>query len=99
VRRIGHAGNGFAFDNEGPVHNAYVNGFEIASRAVNNGEFLQFIQDGGYTRPEFWLSDVGRRASATAGPHRCIGSATEASGRCSRSVACARSTRATRYAM
>src|SRR5437588_4800140 len=35
VRRIGHEGGGFAFDNEGPVHSAYVNGFEIASRPVN----------------------------------------------------------------
>ena len=57
VRQIGYAGSGFAFDNEGPVHNEYVNGFEIASRPVNNGEFLEFIGAGGYDRPEFWLSD------------------------------------------
>jgi ergothioneine biosynthesis protein EgtB len=57
IHRIGHKSSGFAFDNEGPVHNAYVNGFEIASRPVNNGEFLRFIRDGGYERPEFWLSD------------------------------------------
>ncbi|QEL16627.1 ergothioneine biosynthesis protein EgtB [Limnoglobus roseus] len=57
VRQIGHAGGGFAFDNEGPAHNVYVHGFEIASRFVTNGEFLDFIIDDGYDRPEFWLSD------------------------------------------
>ncbi|MDY3551918.1 ergothioneine biosynthesis protein EgtB [Gemmata sp. JC717] len=57
VRRIGHTSAGFAFDNEGPVHSVYVNDFEIAARTVSNGEFLRFIEDGGYDRPEFWLSD------------------------------------------
>jgi ergothioneine biosynthesis protein EgtB len=57
VRSIGYGGDGFAFDNEGPTHNVYLNGFAIASRPVNNGEFLGFISDGGYERPEFWLSD------------------------------------------
>jgi ergothioneine biosynthesis protein EgtB len=57
VRQIGHKSAGFAFDNEGPVHKAYVTGFEIASRPVTNGEFLRFIDAGGYERPEFWLSD------------------------------------------
>ncbi len=57
VRRIGHAGGGFTFDNEGPAHNVYVQGFEIASRLVTTGEFLNFLEDGGYDRPEFWLSD------------------------------------------
>ncbi len=56
-RRIGHDGSGFAFDNEGPRHRALVPAFEFASRPVNNGEFLQFIADGGYDRPELWLSD------------------------------------------
>jgi ergothioneine biosynthesis protein EgtB len=57
VRRAGFGGSGFAFDNEGPVHNVYVNGFEIAPRPVNCGEFLRFISDDGYGRPELWLSD------------------------------------------
>lgn len=57
VRTIGHAGTGFAFDNEGPVHTVYINGCEIARFLVSNGEFLRFIEDGGYDRPEFWLSD------------------------------------------
>ncbi|VTR95646.1 tigr03440 family protein : Uncharacterized protein OS=Chloracidobacterium thermophilum (strain B) GN=Cabther_A1318 PE=4 SV=1: DinB_2: FGE-sulfatase: FGE-sulfatase [Gemmata massiliana] len=57
VRQIGHTRNTFAFDNEGPAHNVFVSGFEIASRPVNNGEFLEFLEDGGYDRPEWWLSD------------------------------------------
>jgi ergothioneine biosynthesis protein EgtB len=47
----------FAFDNEGPHHRVFVDRFSIASRLVTNGEYLEFIADGGYTRPELWLSD------------------------------------------
>ena len=54
---IGHDGMGFAFDNELPRHRQIVAPFELASRPVSNGEFLQFVEDGGYRRPEFWLSD------------------------------------------
>jgi ergothioneine biosynthesis protein EgtB len=54
---IGHDGTGFAFDNELPRHRQYVAPFEIASRPVSNGEFLAFVEDGGYRRPEFWLSE------------------------------------------
>lgn len=57
VRLIGHAGDGFAFDNEGPQHRAFVGAFDIASRPVTNGEFLRFMEAGGYDRPEWWLSD------------------------------------------
>ena len=57
LRWVGHAGPGFAFDNEGPRHRTFVAAFEIASRPVNCGEFLEFIGDGGYDRPELWLSD------------------------------------------
>jgi len=46
----------FAFDNETPRHPVYVAGFELASRLVTNGELLAFIDDGGYQRPELWLS-------------------------------------------
>src|SRR5207249_4928204 len=53
---IGHDGSGFSYDNEGPPHRALVPAFSIASRPVTNGEFLQFIEDNGYARPEFWLS-------------------------------------------
>ena len=46
----------FAFDNESPRHSEYIGAFELASRLVTNGEFKRFIADGGYNRPEFWLS-------------------------------------------
>ena len=54
---IGHAGDGFAFDNEGPRHLVLLAPFRIASRLITNGEYLAFMEDGGYRRPEFWLSD------------------------------------------
>ena len=54
---IGHDGTGFAFDNETPRHKQYLAPFELASRPVSNGEYLAFVEDGGYRRPEFWLSD------------------------------------------
>jgi ergothioneine biosynthesis protein EgtB len=53
----GHDGAGFAFDNEGPRHEVLLRPFRIASGPVTNGEYLGFIEDGGYRRPEFWLSD------------------------------------------
>src|SRR5262245_36658963 len=53
---IGHAGNGFAFDNEGPRHRAWIEPFALATRLVTCGEYAAFIDDGGYRRPEFWLS-------------------------------------------
>ena len=53
---IGHDGHGFAYDNEGPRHRALVPAFSLASRPVTNGEYIEFIEDNGYTRPEFWLS-------------------------------------------
>ena len=56
LRWIGHEGNGWAFDNEGPRHQVFLEAFQIASRPVTNGEFLEFMQDGGYQRPELWLS-------------------------------------------
>jgi ergothioneine biosynthesis protein EgtB len=56
LREIGHAGDGFCFDNELPRHRAWLGAFEIASHPVNHGDFLEFIADGGYRRPELWLS-------------------------------------------
>jgi ergothioneine biosynthesis protein EgtB len=53
---IGHDGNGFAYDNESPRHRALVLPFSLASRPVTNGEYIAFIEDNGYARPEFWLS-------------------------------------------
>jgi ergothioneine biosynthesis protein EgtB len=57
LTEIGHAGAGFAFDNETPRHRVFLEAFALASRPVNNGEFLAFIADGGYRRPELWLSE------------------------------------------
>ena len=57
VVEIGHAGSGFAYDNETPRHRVYLEPFELASRPVTNGDYLRFIADGGYERPKFWLSD------------------------------------------
>ena len=54
---VGHDGDGFAFDNESPRHRAFLEGFRLANRLVTNGEYLAFIEDGGYERPELWLSD------------------------------------------
>jgi ergothioneine biosynthesis protein EgtB len=56
VHRIGHEGDGFAFDNESPAHRVFLEDFRIASRLVTNADYLEFIEDGGYTRPELWLS-------------------------------------------
>jgi ergothioneine biosynthesis protein EgtB len=56
VHRIGHDGDGFAFDNEGPVHRVFLEDFRLASRLVTNREYLAFINDGGYSRAELWLS-------------------------------------------
>jgi ergothioneine biosynthesis protein EgtB len=53
---IGHDGRGFSYDNEGPRHRALVPAFSLATRPVTNGEYMAFIEDNGYARPEFWLS-------------------------------------------
>jgi ergothioneine biosynthesis protein EgtB len=53
---IGHAGEHFHYDNEAPRHAVWLEDFEIASLPVTHGEFLAFIEDGGYRRPELWLS-------------------------------------------
>jgi ergothioneine biosynthesis protein EgtB len=57
IYQIGHAGEGFAFDNEGPRHPVLLEDFQIASRPVTNAEYLDFMRDQGYERPELWLSD------------------------------------------
>nr|WP_275949392.1 ergothioneine biosynthesis protein EgtB [Nevskia ramosa] len=57
VQAIGHAGDDFAFDNERPRHRVFAEAFALASRLVSNAEYQAFIDDGGYARPELWLSD------------------------------------------
>jgi ergothioneine biosynthesis protein EgtB len=56
LHEIGHEGAGFAFDNESPRHRVWLEDFEMASHPVTHGDFLDFIADGGYRRPELWLS-------------------------------------------
>ncbi|MEM9368213.1 MAG: ergothioneine biosynthesis protein EgtB [Planctomycetota bacterium] len=53
---IGHVGPGFAFDNESPRHTVYLNGCKVSGSLVTCGEYLRFMNEGGYERPEFWLS-------------------------------------------
>ena len=55
---IGHAGPSFAFDNEGPQHRCFLEDFRLAQNLVTNAEYLEFIRDQGYQRPEFWLADA-----------------------------------------
>jgi ergothioneine biosynthesis protein EgtB len=57
LHEIGHAGSGFAFDNEGPRHKVWLDPFRLRSHPVSCEEYREFIIDGGYRRPEFWLSD------------------------------------------
>lgn len=58
IYEVGHNMGGFAFDNESPQHFTYIQPFSIASRLITNKEYLAFMADGGYTRPELWLSDA-----------------------------------------
>ncbi len=53
---VGHDGDGFSYDNEGPRHRALVLPFSLADRLITNREYLEFISDNVYSRPEFWLS-------------------------------------------
>jgi ergothioneine biosynthesis protein EgtB len=56
LKWIGHNGRGFAFDNEGPRHRVFLEAFELGTRLITSGEYLEFMSDGGYSRPELWLS-------------------------------------------
>ena len=57
----------FVFDNESPRHTVFVGHFQIADRLVTNGEFLEFIQDGGYKNPDLWLSDAWGLITGSSG--------------------------------
>jgi ergothioneine biosynthesis protein EgtB len=64
VVAVGHEGNDFAFDNERPRHKVLLAPYRLASRPVTCGEYLAFVSDGGYSRPELWLSDGWAMAGA-----------------------------------
>jgi ergothioneine biosynthesis protein EgtB len=57
IHTIGHEGKGFRFDNERPAHQELLQPVRLARPLVTNGEWLEFIADGGYTTPGLWLSD------------------------------------------
>jgi len=57
IREIGYAGGVFCFDNEQPRHKVFLRDFRLASRPTTNGEYLEFVDAGGYARPELWLAD------------------------------------------
>jgi len=57
IALVGHRGEDFAFDNEGPAHRVMLEPFALAGRLVSNGEWEQFVADGGYRTASLWLSD------------------------------------------
>ena len=57
MHEIGHRGEGFAYDNEGPAHRVLLRDFQLFSREVTNGEWIAFMEAGGYSEPSLWLSD------------------------------------------
>lgn len=57
IFKIGFSGKGFCYDNELPENNVYLNDFKIDNALVTNGEFLDFIEDGGYKSYKYWLAD------------------------------------------
>jgi ergothioneine biosynthesis protein EgtB len=64
LAEIGHAGRGFAFDNEAPRHRVYLEPFALSSRLVTNAEYLEFIEAGGYRDPSLWLSEGWDRVAS-----------------------------------
>lgn len=57
IRKVGHDGQGFGYDNEFPRHKTYIHNFELASRLVTNREFIEFIEAGTYQEPKWWLDE------------------------------------------
>jgi ergothioneine biosynthesis protein EgtB len=64
IHTVGHQAHGFGFDNESPAHRTLVGPVRLARNLVTNGEWLAFMADGGYARPELWLSDGWAEAAA-----------------------------------
>ena len=65
ILEVGHRAGGFAYDNESPRHRVLLDDHRLADRFVTNGEFSEFIEDGGYSNPALWLADgwylIGRK--------------------------------------
>jgi len=57
MHRLGFEGEGFAWDNEKPAHDIYLDDFKIANRLITNGEYLEFMNDGGYSKFNLWLGE------------------------------------------
>lgn len=57
VYEIGHAGEGFCWDNEQSAHKVYLHDFSLADRLITNAEYLEFMADGGYEHFGYWLDD------------------------------------------
>lgn len=57
VYEVGHKGDEFGYDNEFPRHKTYIHDFELATRLVTNGEFVEFIESGAYQEPKWWLDE------------------------------------------
>ena len=66
IHTIGNEGDKFGYDNEFPVHKTYIEPFSLASRLVTNGEYMEFINSGGYSKPELWLSDGWNTVSSNS---------------------------------
>ncbi len=64
IFQIGHDGKGFSYDNESPRHDVLLRPYRLASRLVTNGEWIEFIKDGGYARADLWLADGWARVKA-----------------------------------
>jgi ergothioneine biosynthesis protein EgtB len=79
--QVGHSGPGFCFDNELPCHREYLAPFAIADQPVTCGAWLEFMADGGYHRPELWLSDGWATVQAEGWEHPLywVGSETDGS--------------------
>ncbi len=64
IVEIGHKGDEFTYDNEHPLHRTFVQNFELANRLVTNREYLEFINEGGYTKSELWLDEGWSKVQA-----------------------------------
>lgn len=69
IYKIGHQGDGFAFDNEGPRHRVFLEPHSLASRPVTSGEFLEFVESGAYSKSEYWLSMGWAQVQAAGWTH------------------------------